>query len=87
MHFSQFVEDEGGPTSYGLCSSCITDHLWRGRRKKTRTYVLLSSLPKSILNNLKKKRNNVVCATSKASDQPAHTQSLVSAFASRLNIL
>ena len=31
--------------------------------------------------------NNVVCATSKASDQPAHTCSLIRAFASRLNIL
>ena len=31
--------------------------------------------------------NNVVCATSKASDQPAHMHSLIRAFASRLNIL
>ena len=31
--------------------------------------------------------NNVVCATSKASDQPAHTRSLVRAFASHLNII
>ena len=31
--------------------------------------------------------NNMVCATSKASDQPAHTPSLIKAFASRLNIL
>ena len=31
--------------------------------------------------------NNVVCATSKASDQPAHTRSLIRIFASRLNIL
>ena len=31
--------------------------------------------------------NNVVCATSKGSDQPAHTRSLISVFASRLNIL
>ena len=31
--------------------------------------------------------NNVVCASSKASDQPAHTHSLIRAFASRLNIL
>ena len=31
--------------------------------------------------------NNVVCATSKASDQSAHMRSLISAFASRLNIL
>ena len=31
--------------------------------------------------------NNVVCATSKCSDKPAHTRSLIKAFASRLNIL
>ena len=31
--------------------------------------------------------NNVVCATSKASDQPAHTRSLFRALASRLSIL
>ena len=31
--------------------------------------------------------NNVVCVTSKASDQPVHTHSLIRAFASRLNIL
>ena len=30
---------------------------------------------------------NVVCAASKASDQPAHTCSLIRAFASRLSIL
>ena len=31
--------------------------------------------------------NKVVCATSKGSDQPVHTRSLIIAFASRLNIL
>ena len=31
--------------------------------------------------------NNVVFATSEASDQPAHTRSLIRAFASRLSIL
>ena len=31
--------------------------------------------------------NNVVCATSKASDQPVHMRSLIRAFASRLSIL
>ena len=31
--------------------------------------------------------NNVVCATSKGSDQPAHTRSLIRAFASGLNII
>ena len=31
--------------------------------------------------------NNVICASSKDSDQPAHMHSLIRAFASRLNIL
>ena len=31
--------------------------------------------------------NNVVCPTSKCSDQPVHTRSLIRAFASHLNIL
>ena len=31
--------------------------------------------------------NNVVCAISKTSDQPAHMRSLIRAFAGRLNIL
>ena len=31
--------------------------------------------------------NNLVCATSKGLDQPAHTRSLIRAFASRLTIL
>ena len=31
--------------------------------------------------------NNVVCATGKGSDQPAHTRRLIRAFASRFNIL
>ena len=31
--------------------------------------------------------NNVVCATSKGSDHPAHMRSLIRAFASRLHIL
>ena len=31
--------------------------------------------------------NNLVCATSRGSDQPAHTRRLIRAFAGRLNIL
>ena len=31
--------------------------------------------------------NNMVCANSKDSDQPAHKRSLIKDFASRLNIL
>ena len=31
--------------------------------------------------------SNAVCATSKGSDQPAHTRSLIRAFTRRLNII
>ena len=40
-----------------------------------------------ILEPLHEISNNVVCATSKGSDQPAQTRSLIRAFASHLNIL
>ena len=30
--------------------------------------------------------NNMVCATSKGSDHPAHTRSLIRAFASSINV-
>ena len=41
-----------------------------------------------ILNELRHEiSNNVVYGTSKASDQPAHTRSLIRALASRLKIL
>ena len=40
-----------------------------------------------IIEQLHEISNNVVCATSKASDQPAHMRSLIRAFASRLSIL
>ena len=40
-----------------------------------------------IIEPVHKISNNVVCATSKASDQPAQTRSLIRAFASRLSIL
>ena len=36
---------------------------------------------------LHKISNNVVCATSKAADQPVHTRILIRSFASRLNKL
>ena len=47
----------------------------------------ISHQNKSDLNAINEISNNVVCATSKASDQPAHTRSLIRAFASRLSIL
>ena len=49
----------------------------------------LSAFPKRHNNNepVHGISNNMVCATSKASDQAAHTRSLIRAFASRLSIL
>ena len=50
-------------------------------------YKILEHLQYPLYEPVHEISNNVVCATSKASDQPAHTHSLIRAFASRLNIL
>ena len=59
-----------------VCSPCFTysEYAW-----KLTTKVLLDEPLHEI-------SNNVVCATSQASDQPVHTHSLIRAFASSLNI-
>ena len=44
-------------------------------------------VPKNIFEPRHEISNHVVCATSKASDQPAHTRSLIRAFSSHLSIL
>ena len=44
-------------------------------------------LDQKLLKPLYEISNNVVCATSKGSDQPVHTCRLIRAFAGRLNIL
>ena len=51
------------------------------------TYFKLSECEDVSIEPVHEISNNVVCATSKASDQPAHTRSLIRAFASRLSIL
>ena len=50
-------------------------------RKKTMFILFLPNEPWHEISN------NVDCATSKVSDQPAHTRSLIKTFASRLSIL
>ena len=53
-------------------------------------YFFLSDRPQSEKNTNElghEISNNVECATSKGSDKPAHTRSLIRDFASRLNIL
>ena len=54
------------------------------------TFTLVVELTKIELKIIERRHdisNNVVCATSKGSDQPAHMCSLIRAFASRLSIL
>ena len=51
------------------------------------TAILRSFLKFYIIRAEHEVSNNVVCATCKAIDQPAHTRSLIRVFASRLNIL
>ena len=57
-------------------------------KKAVLTHKALNSLtPTYIIEPQHEISKYVVCATSKASDQPAHTRSLTRAFACRLNIL
>ena len=71
-------------------------HLWSdaGERGQTVTWSIRGKQRLLNLLNLDFKyepvheiSNNVICATSKASDQPAHMRSLIRAVASRLSIL
>ena len=61
--------------------NCVLDY------NKLRTNVPNPSKKLKSIEPVHEISNNVVCATNKASDQPAHTRSLIRAFASRLNIL
>ena len=49
--------------------------------------ILVNTIEQNISEPAHEISNNVVCATSKASDQPAHMRSLIRGFASRLSIL
>ena len=51
------------------------------------TYVKQNKLLELFIEPRHEISHNVICATSKGSDQPAHTHSLARAFASRLNKL
>ena len=73
-------------------ASCYFKHT-RNLKKKTNVCVFLRKMIGKVITRQKiygpvqEISNNLVCATSKASDQPAHTRSLIRAFASRLSIL
>ena len=59
----------------------------RSYQNNFRTSIITSWNTKLIFEPVHEISNNVVCATSKVSDQPAQTRSLIRAFASRLSIL
>ena len=62
--------------------------LVRGNKNSSVHHCMSDSLVSTILiMPVHEISNNVVCATSKGSDQPAHTRSLIRAFASLLSIL
>ena len=54
----------------------------RGHSMKNQKY---NQVPVFIIEPWHEISNNLVCATIKGSDQPAHTRSLIRAFTSRLN--
>ena len=54
---------------------------------KLRENKTLPKISELIIEPVHEISNNVVCAISKASDQPAHTRSLIRAFPGRLSIL
>ena len=60
-----------------LCPSCLQNYRQTIKSNKE----LISFEPVHEISN------NVVCATSKGSDQPAHTRRLIQSFACCLNIL
>ena len=69
------------PERYACKTECLTFEYWYNKAWE------MISLIFNIIEPRHKVSNNVVCATSKRSDQPAHTRSLIRAFVRRLNIL
>ena len=52
-----------------------------------KVHILHDELSMIMIETVHELSNNLVCATSKASDQPAHMRSLIRAFPSPLSIL
>ena len=67
----------------GIPSECqhFVEPICKGHQPTTKNAHVYTYEPRHEISN------NVVSATSKGSDQPAHTRSLIRALASRLNIL
>ena len=72
-----------------MCNLCIICNLNRSRAEFGLVLTVFETIDLIASANEQRHEisNNVVFATSKASDHPGHTRSLIKAFASRLNIL
>ena len=77
-------------SSFFRPASCLFSYLFgtsTSLHDTTKEHLQRSVKSDNIIEPVHEISNNVVCATSKASDQPAHTCSLIRAFACRLSIL
>ena len=70
------------PWGHGVTSMTMLCHCYMYQQVQN-----VGTVTKYIIEQRHEISNNVVYATSKVSDQPAHTRSLIRAFASRLNNL
>ena len=70
-----------GPDLDSISRQKKHEQLLRGKALREKMKLNLTFEPRHEISN------NVVRASSKGSDQPAHTRSLIRAFAGRLNIL
>ena len=65
-------------------SQLVSGQFWRDHSERILIMTIMGDIRYEPVHEIS---NNLVCATNKASDQPAHTRSLIRAFASRLSIL
>ena len=71
-------------------SPCLHNYYVLCLLSNTLPFIYERPFPKNVADIIEPRyeiSNNVVCATSKASDQPAHMRSLIRVFANGLNIL
>ena len=92
--FVYAFSDSSAENTRALFATYQTFVFWLKNVTKTKSFrlePLLTNLPVSLVMYMTRPRHeifhNVVCVTSKASDQPAHTLGLIRAFANHLNIL
>ena len=81
LAFGHFQQDKTASDSFKARNIAISFSIYEQLKRHAQLNIII------IIGPVHEISNNVVYATSKASDQPAHTRSLIRAFASRLSIL